>query len=97
MMREEVIRRLREHETELRRLGVQSLFLFGSTAADAATIDSDIDLFFDYPRGGFGLFDLMTVKERATSILGARADIMTRDSLHPALRDRIEQAAVRVF
>ena len=33
----------------------------------------------------------------ASSILGSRADIMTRESLHPILRRRIEQAAVLVF
>jgi uncharacterized protein len=97
MMRDEAILRLRQHESELRRLGVKSLFLFGSTVAGNAAIDSDIDLFFDYPKGEFGLFDLMEVKERTSSILGARADIMTRDSLHPLLRDRIERTAVSVF
>jgi uncharacterized protein len=39
----------------------------------------------------------MEVKERASRILGRRADIMTRDSLHRLLRPRIEAAAVRVF
>ena len=39
----------------------------------------------------------MDVKERAAGILGRRADIMTRDSLHPRLRKRIEETAVLIF
>jgi len=39
----------------------------------------------------------MDVKERTTCILGRKADIMTRDSLHKTLRQRIEAAAVLVF
>jgi predicted nucleotidyltransferase len=97
MGRNEAIARLRQHEAELRQLGVRHLYLFGSTASDAAREDSDVDLFFDYERGKFGLFQLMDVKERAASILRRTTDIMTRDSLHKVLRDRIESSAVFVF
>ena len=89
--------RLRRHEAELRRLGVESLYLFGSTARNEAAEESDVDLFFDYPKGRFGLFELMDVQAAASRILGRRADIMTRDSVHPLLRKRVEAAAVRVF
>jgi uncharacterized protein len=97
MNRADAIRVLKQHETELRKLGVEHLFLFGSVARDDATSDSDIDLFFDHARGQFGLYELMDVKERAQEILGRRTDIMTRRSLHPALRARIEDSALRVF
>ena len=97
MNRDEAITRLKEHEAELKRLGVDHLYLFGSTARDEAGNESDIDLFFDYPKGKLGLFELMDVKERAASILGRETDIMTRDSLHPHLRKRIEDSAVLVF
>jgi predicted nucleotidyltransferase len=93
----EAIARLKEHEAELKQLGVEHLYLFGSTARDEAREGSDVDLFFDYERGKFGLFDLMDVKERTSGILGRKADIMTRDSLHKTLRHRIEATAVRVF
>jgi uncharacterized protein len=39
----------------------------------------------------------MDVKERAASILGRKTDIMTRNSLHPRLRKRIEETAVLIF
>ncbi len=91
MNREEAIVKLKRHETELKALGVDHLYLFGSTARDEAGEDSDIDLFFDHEKGRIGLYELIDVKESTTNILGGRADIMTRASLHPALRKRIEE------
>ncbi len=86
-----------KHEAELKRLGVRTLYLFGSTARDEAGESSDVDFFFDDPKGELGLYELMDVKEYTASILGAKADIMTRDSLRKMLRDKIEASAVRAF
>ena len=97
MNRAEVIQVLKRHEAELKKLGVEHLFLFGSVARDAAKDDSDIDLFFDHEKGRLGLYELMDVKERAQEILGRSTDIMTRASLHPVLREGIEETALRVF
>jgi uncharacterized protein len=97
MGRDEAIRRLRRHEADLRRLGVEHLYMFGSTARGEATEGSDIDLFFDHEKGKIGVFELMDVKERAAGILGLKTDIMTRNSLHPRLKKRIEESAVLVF
>ena len=97
MDRDTVINRLKAHEAELRRLGVQHLWLFGSTARGDARLDSDIDLFFDHEWGKLSLFDIMEVQEVAARILGCETDVMTRGSLHPVLRDRIEKSALLVF
>jgi uncharacterized protein len=70
MKRDDAIARLKEHEAELRRLGVEHLYLFGSTARDAARDDSDVDLFLDHQRGELGLFRLMDVRDTAARILG---------------------------
>ena len=97
MERDEVIAQLRRHEADLKRLGVEHLYLFGSIARGDATADSDVDLFFDYEKGKLGLFELMDVKAFASSILGRTTDIMTRDSLQKTLRQSIEATALRVF
>jgi uncharacterized protein len=97
MKRDEAISRLRERAPDLKRLGVDHLYMFGSTARDEARDDSDVDLFFDYQKGKLGLFELMDVREIATQILGRRTDIVTRDSLHKTLRQRIEASALQVF
>jgi hypothetical protein len=41
MKRDEAISRLQQHEADLKRLGVEHLYMFGATARD----DSDVDLF----------------------------------------------------
>ena len=97
MRRDEAIAKLKEHESELRQLGVEHLYLFGSTARDEAHADSDVDLFFDHPVGSLGLYELMDVKDAAARLLGCKADIMTRRSLHRVLRERIEASALQVF
>jgi predicted nucleotidyltransferase len=97
MERDEAISRLQQHEADLKRLGVERLYMFGSTARGEASQDSDVDLFFDYQKGKLGVYELMDVKEYAAGILGRKTDIMTRDSLHKTLREAIEATAVRVF
>jgi predicted nucleotidyltransferase len=71
--------------------------LFGSTPRGEARRGSDGDLFFDYDDSKFSLIELVRVKNRIGELLGIDADVMTRDSLHPRLKERIEAAAVRVF
>jgi hypothetical protein len=93
----EVIRRLKQHEADLKRLGVEHLFMFGSTVRGEAREDSDVDLFFDHPEGSIGLFELMDIKAAAAAILECKTDIMTRRSLHHVLRERIERSAMQVF
>lgn len=97
MKRADAMTTLKAHETELKQLGVEHLYLFGSTARDDARDDSDVDLFFDYERGKLGLFELMDVKEAAARILDHKTDIMTRDSLHKTLRHGIEATALQIF
>ena len=97
MKRTDAITLLQAHEAQLKQLGVLTLYMFGSTAREEAREGSDVDLFFDYDKGKLGLFELMDVKEYTSGILGCKADIMTRDSIHRVLRDEIEASAIRVY
>jgi predicted nucleotidyltransferase len=98
MNRSEAIACLKEHADAIKALGATSLYLFGSSARDEARVDSDLDLFVDYdPEKKFSLFDLVGIKHLLEDELGMPVDVMTRDSLHPMLRDDIEKSAVRVF
>jgi predicted nucleotidyltransferase len=47
MDRASVLDVLRRRGDELRPLGVSSLYLYGSTARDEASSDSDVDVFVD--------------------------------------------------
>jgi predicted nucleotidyltransferase len=93
--RDEVVTRLRAHESELRAAGMEALFLFGSLAQGEDRPGSDIDLFFDH-RTGLGL-EVVALQERVREILPGVVDITTRRSLHPLLRQRIEASALQVF
>ena len=97
MQSREVTARLLVHARALQAAGVGNLYLFGSTARDEAGPDSDVDLFFDPARNDLSLFDVMDVRDQLAVLLGRRVDVMTRGSLHPYLKSRIEAEAIRVF
>jgi predicted nucleotidyltransferase len=97
MDRDKVIARLRAHEADLHQVGISRLYLFGSVARQDARPDSDVDLFFDTDNPRFSLIELVDVQDRVNDILGTQTDVMTRASLHPMLRPRIEAEALRVF
>jgi predicted nucleotidyltransferase len=97
MRRAETTAVLAAHAAPLRAMGVGALFMFGSTARDEAGPGSDIDLFFDPARPGLSLFDVMDVRDQVASLLDRPVDVMTRASLHPYLRPRIEAEAIRIF
>lgn len=97
LSREEAILRLRALEPELRSRGVDALYLFGSTSRDEAGSDSDVDVFGDLdPDRRFGL-DYFGLKFVIQDAIGRPTDFMSRDGIHPLLRQDIEASAVRVF
>ena len=97
MKRDVALSTLRAHEAELKTLGVERLYLFGSVARNEARTDSDVDLFFDFHDPKFSLIELIGLQNRLGDLLRTTADVMTRGSLHPVLRADIEQSAVQVF
>jgi uncharacterized protein len=98
MNRADAINRLNAHADTLKAMGATALYLFGSTARDAASPTSDLDLFLEYDeQGRFNAFDLVGIKLFLEKELKLPVDVTTRDGLHPMLKADIEQAAIRVF
>ena len=98
MERQKAISIIESKSEPFKKLGVTALFLYGSTARGEANADSDIDIFVDYDsKSHFSLFDLIEIKHVLEDETGIPVDVATRDGLHPRLRERIEQSAVRVF
>ena len=98
MTKSETITRLKQQADAVRALGATSLYLFGSVARNEAGPSSDLDLFIDHDSGNaFSLVDLARIKLLLEDEFGGDVDITTRDSLHPRLRDPIEQSAIRIF
>jgi uncharacterized protein len=96
MRRDDALRILREHADEIRRRGVKSLSIFGSTARDEARADSDVDIFIEIDAGRrFGLFDLVRLQKYLETILGQKVDLGIRESLHPRLKAEILKESIR--
>ena len=96
--RDEVIVRLKRHETEIRAYLATGLYLFGSAARDELTPDSDIDVFIDYdPEGPFSFVELIRLNEFLQVKMGRKVDLVTRAGLHRRLRADIENSSIRVF
>ena len=78
--------------------GVTGLSVFGSQIRGEAKDESDLDLIIDYdPESRFSLLDLVAVGRIIEEHMGVKADVMTRQGLHPLLKDNIEAEAIRVF
>jgi predicted nucleotidyltransferase len=94
----EVLARLREHAPDLRKRGVQHLYVFGSVARGDARVDSDIDLAIEVdPTSDFSLVTLGSVAADVEEWLNRGVDLGERSMLRPSLRADFERDAVRVF
>jgi predicted nucleotidyltransferase len=95
MRRDEVLAILQAHREDLRRLGVRTLSLFGSTARDEARPESDIDLLVEFADPA--TFDaFMDLKFYLEDLLGRRIDLVTSKALKPRIRPSVEREAILV-
>jgi uncharacterized protein len=79
MNRDTALAIIRQHEADLKALGVISLSLFGSTARNEATVHSDVDVAvkLDEIRSGFATFRrLEQIQDRLRALLHTRVDVI---------------------
>lgn len=89
---------LKALEAPLRERGLAGLALFGSTARGTARPDSDVDVLVEVaPDARFSLVDLVSVKHFLEDKLRRSVDVITREGLDPAIRDRVIREARAVF
>jgi len=96
MKRNEALALLNEHKTNLtKQFGVTALALFGSTARDAAKLDSDIDILvdFDGPATSKRYFGVQFYLE---DLFGVSIDLVTEKALRPELRPYVKREAIYV-
>lgn len=88
---------IRDHRDEILRLarahGARKLRLFGSAARGDDRSDSDLDLLVEMEPGR-SLVDHVALKQDLEGLLGCDVDVVTEQSLHPRLRDRVLREAV---
>ncbi len=96
--RTETLETLRRHADEIKAFGATSLYVFGSAARDAMGPDSDVDVFIDYRSdGSFTFVQWARLEEYLEALLGRDVDVLTRRSLHPRLKERIEQSSIQIY
>lgn len=77
--------------------GVKSLAIFGSVARGDDTPGSDVDVLVELSRP-MGLFGLSDLRQRLKEILEVdHLDLITRDGIHPAIKDIILSEAINVI
>lgn len=94
--KDEALATLREHKGELnRRFGVVGLALYGSTARDEATLDSDIDILatFQRPLHSKQYFGALHYLE---DLFDQPVHFMTDRELRHEFRDAVEAESIRV-
>ncbi len=88
-IRDRIIDILRNHQ-------VKRASLFGSVVRGEATEDSDIDLLVEF-EGKKSLLDLIGLKLDLEDAFKRRFDVLTYDSVHPLLKDRIMEEQVAIL
>lgn len=74
----------------LKRNGVKSAAIFGSFVRGEQEEGSDLDILVAF-EGEKSLLDLVGLKIELEDLLGRKVDVLTYNSLHPLLKDRILQ------
>ena len=98
MSRAEVIRKLQEHEAELRAAGVVHLRLHGSVARGDESKNSDVDLIAEFdPARRYTLIDMVKLENRLHDLLGVRVDLSPAHTLKEPVRVKAEGEAVLAF
>ncbi len=93
--REESLALLREHMPVLReRFGVCELALFGSTARDEATADSDVDVLVTFNRKPEASWGCYAAQSYLTDIFGRRVDMVERHLMRKEYLPWVEADAV---
>ncbi len=102
MIRKIAVERLRDYEAELRKLGVESISLFGSVARDEESEASDIDVAVKLnparaPRGFayFGLLDDLEL--RLEKVLGRRVDVVPEPAKKASMQREIDRDRIVAF
>lgn len=80
----------------LLKYGVVKASIFGSVARDEADSNSDIDLLVQF-EDGRSLLDLSGLKIELEELLNRKVDVVTYNSLHPAMKKAIMEGQKQVY
>ena len=95
MKLDDVTRLLEQNKDALKRLGVKTLAVFGSTARGEATLSSDVDIMVTFDTSP-NFDDYINTKFFLEDLLDCKVDLVTQDSLKPLVKVELEKEAVYV-
>jgi uncharacterized protein len=95
LTKEEILKRLREHKTELQqKFPLKSLALFGSYARNEQTDESDIDVLVEFSEPvGIEFIDLI---EELEKLFNHKIDLVSKKGIKPHYLPYIEDDAIYV-
>lgn len=90
MNTEEIIIKLKNHKsTIVNKYNTQTLGLFGSYVENNQNDLSDIDILVSFKKGNKDFFNFLNLKYYLEELFKTEVDLVNKDSLKPALKDRI--------
>ncbi len=95
--KDEILVRMRDHEPQLRELGVRRLGLFGSFVRGQQAPASDVDLLLEFEPGKKTFDRFMGISLLLEEILQRRVELVTTEALSPYLGPHILNEAEDVL
>ncbi len=75
---------------KLEREHAESIAIFGSYTKGKEEPESDIDILTEFSDSK-SLFDIVRIERELSENIGIKVDLVTRNSLSPYIRDRVER------
>lgn len=91
MTRNEIMRRIRQHDDILIAHGVRRIGLFGSYARGVEHEESDIDLIVEFDAGKKNYDNFIELCFFLEDLLNHKVDLLTPESVSPFIRPYIEK------
>jgi uncharacterized protein len=98
MNKDDVITKLRAHESELKAAGIVRLAVFGSVARGDNSGTSDVDLLADFDKTKhYTLLTMGRLENRLADLLGTKVDLSSPEWLKESVKDQVLREAVLAF
>ncbi|MFH1347156.1 MAG: nucleotidyltransferase family protein [Candidatus Margulisiibacteriota bacterium] len=92
MSKEEILNKIVENKSEVKKLGVKKLGLFGSYAKGQEKQGSDVDILVEFKKKTFDNYiDLKFLLEK---LLGTKVDLVIQEAIKPRLKALIMKEVV---
>ncbi|UMZ72537.1 nucleotidyltransferase family protein [Natranaerofaba carboxydovora] len=92
MKKDEILLKLKQNKSELKKFGVKKIGLFGSYVKDSQNEESDIDFIVEFMEGHKTFDNFMDLKFFLEDTFEKEIDLVTRESIKPAYNKTIMES-----